>query len=107
MRRYPHHLDAGSTTPLLVEHRGLWRLLRRPEAVAEGRENRRASRDRRNVRVKRSSRVVLRVADDFLRRPDRQARRAEVILDETADREQVIPLGVAQRTCRVEAKALG
>src|SRR3984885_9249332 len=88
---------------LLVEHRSLRRFFRSPEAIAEGCEDRHALRgvgkvrgrnDRKDTRTRR-----LRV--HFLRRPQRQARRTKVVLDQATDREQLEVLGVAEGAERV------
>src|SRR3984885_9221706 len=89
--------------PLLVKHRSLRRFFRSPEPIAERCEHRHALRgigkvrgrnDRKDTRTRR-----LRV--HFLRRPQRQARRTKVVLDQATDREQLEVLGVAEGAERV------
>src|ERR1700722_3324565 len=92
---------------LLVEHRGLCRLVRRPEAIAEGREDRHALGGRREVRgwSQRQNARGRRMRKDFLRRPQRQARRTEVVLDQATGCEQLVALGVAQKAERMQLGA--
>src|SRR5580698_1876440 len=88
---------------LLVEHRSLRRFFRGPEAIAEGCEHRHALRGVGKVRGRndREDTCTRRLRVHFLRRPQRQARRTKVVLDQTTDREQLEVLGVAERAERV------
>src|SRR3984957_6801776 len=78
---------------LLVVHRGRDRRFRRPEAIAERCEHRRALRDHRRINCGGSIGSLRR---HFLSCPDRKARRSKVIPYERADRPYVISRGMKQ-----------
>ena len=90
--------------PLLVDHRSLRRFFRSPEAIAERCEDGHTLRGVGEVDAARDNREkasTRRLRVNLLRRPYRQARRAEVVFDEATDREQLVVLGVAEGAERV------
>ena len=84
-----------------MEYRRLWRFLRSPETIAEGKEDRHALRDQRTIVSDRHGRV-LGVCRNLLSCPHRGSRGSEVIFDEATNRPQIEPLGVASGTQRIE-----